>query len=117
MNTKAVVQAYFQKLRVGEDWTDEFAEDVVFTSYTSPVKTIKGKSAFIGATRRFYASVKSFEIRGALYDAAQACVTTRYWLDAKDGTAFESDVAELFEVRDHQVVSFAIYFDTAPFPK
>lgn len=31
--------------------------------------------------------------------------------------AFESDMAELVVVTDGQIVSFDIYFDSAPFPK
>jgi hypothetical protein len=31
--------------------------------------------------------------------------------------AFESDVAELFTVRDGRIESFTICFDTAPYPK
>jgi ketosteroid isomerase-like protein len=31
--------------------------------------------------------------------------------------SFTSDVAEVYRVRDGKIVSFGIYFDTAPYPK
>lgn len=46
----------------------------------------------------------------------------RYRIDVIPGhppgrAPFASDVAELFTVRDGKIDSFAIYFDTAPYPK
>ena len=48
---------------------------------------------------------------------ARACALARYELQAPGGSAFQSHVAELFEVRDGKIKLLEIYFDSAPFPK
>ena len=50
-------------------------------------------------------------------EGVKACALTHYQLQAPGGSKFQSDVAELFTVRDGKIDAFAIYFDTAPFPK
>jgi ketosteroid isomerase-like protein len=52
-----------------------------------------------------------------IIDGDQACALTHYRLRSPSGNVFNSDVAEVFHVTDGKVDSFAIYFDTAPFPK
>ena len=88
-----------------------------FTSFTSPIKRVTGKDAFLEATKRFYSMIKAMEFKGILVDEERACVLTRYELQPPGGPVFESHVAEVFEVRDGKIKSFDIYFDSAPFPK
>ncbi|AHG92735.1 protein of unknown function DUF1486 (plasmid) [Gemmatirosa kalamazoonensis] len=77
-----------------------------------------GKAPFLQVTSRFYASIASVEVRDLLVDGDRACAFTRYTIAPPTGApAFESDVAELFTVRDGRIVSFTICFDTAPYPK
>ncbi len=52
-----------------------------------------------------------------MVDGDKACALTRYQLRPPNGNAFTSDVAELFTVKNGKIDSFAIYFDSAPFPK
>jgi ketosteroid isomerase-like protein len=42
---------------------------------------------------------------------------TRYQLQPPNGDTFQSNVAELFTVKDGQIVALSIYFDSSPFPK
>jgi ketosteroid isomerase-like protein len=116
MATRETVQAYFQHLRQRGDWTSLLAEDMTFISFTSPNKRVTGKGAYLEATKRFYASIQSVELRDLLVDGDRACALTHYILRGPGGD-FESDVAEVFEIHDGQISSFDIYFDTAPFPK
>ena len=117
MTTRATIQAYFDRLKQHANWQSLFADGLIYTQYTSPVKRLEGKAAFLDGTRRFYSSVVSLEVRDVLVDGARACVTTHYQLQRPAGPAIESDVAELFEVHDGKISTFSIYFDTAPFPK
>ncbi len=115
--TRAAVDGYFERLRGGGDWPASFSDDVRFTSFTSPLRTIAGRDAFVAATGRFYGMIRSFELKELIVDGHRACALTQYVL-APDGlAAFESDVAEIFEVRDGAIASFGIYFDSAPYPK
>ncbi|MGH7574391.1 MAG: nuclear transport factor 2 family protein, partial [Longimicrobiales bacterium] len=66
----------------------------------------------------FYSTVSAFEVRDFLVDGERACVLTRYAVQPPAGAAaFQSDVAEIFSVRDGKISSFSIYFDPSPFPQ
>jgi ketosteroid isomerase-like protein len=117
MTTKAVIEGYFASLKQNKDWDSFLAEDIVFTSFTSPVKQVTGKEAYLESTKRFYGGIVTFEIRDLLIDGDRACALTSYQLQRPGSPVFESNVAEVFRVRDGKIVSFDIYFDSAPFPK
>ena len=117
MTTRQTVEGYFAALKAKEGWQSFLSDDLVFTSFTNPVKTIEGREAFLESTKRFYSSIYSFEVREVLVDADKACVLTRYQLKAPNGSAFQSDVAEVFTTKADRISSFSIYFDSAPFPK
>jgi ketosteroid isomerase-like protein len=117
MLTKDVLRDYFDRLARRADWEALLGDKFQFTSYTSPVKEVVGKAPFLEATKRFYSSIQSFEVRDLLVEGARGCALTRYQLRSPNGTLFQSDVAELFTVRNAQIEALAIYFDTAPFPK
>ena len=51
-----------------------------------------------------------------MIEGDKVCALTRYELQPPKGNTFNSDVAEIFTVKDGKIVSLAIYFDTAPFP-
>ena len=115
--TRASVEGYFAGLRAGENWQRFISDDVVFTSRTSPNRQISGRSTFVEATRRFYSMIASVEVRQLIVDGDRACALTRYVLKPPAGPSFESDVAEIFQIRDSKIAAFDIYFDSAPYPK
>ena len=117
MTTTDTIQSYFKSLSAKSGWETLLADDMVFASFTSPVKHVTGKGAYLEATKRFFSMIKAVEIRSILVDGERACALTRYELQAPGALAFESQVAELFEVRDGKITSLEIYFDSAPFPK
>jgi ketosteroid isomerase-like protein len=88
-----------------------------FTSFTSPNKRVSGRAAYLEATKRFYGMIATLDVRELLIDGDKACALTRYELQPPGRPAFNSDVAEVFEVRDGKISSFDIYFDSSPFPK
>ena len=117
MTTRETIQGYFDALKNKKQWERYFSDDVFFVSNTSPIKRVNGKNAFIEATKRFYSSLISIEVKDVLCDNEKACALTHYQLQAPDKSVFTSDVAEIFTVKDGRINSFAIYFDSAPFPK
>jgi ketosteroid isomerase-like protein len=90
---------------------------MVFTSFTSPIKQLPGKRAYLQATKRFYSMILNVDVREQIVDGERACVQTRYRLKPPSGDVFASDVAEIFAVKDGKIQSLSIYFDTSPFPK
>jgi ketosteroid isomerase-like protein len=117
MTTKETIEGYFRALRQKKDWEAFLADEMIFTSFTSPLRQINGKAAFLERTKPFYSMIASLEVRDLLVDANRACALTRYELQPPAGPAFTSDVAEVFKVRDGKITSFEIYFDSVPFPK
>jgi len=115
MTTKETVQKYLDSIHNG--FESLLTDDAKFTSFTSPVRSVGGKPAFVAATRNFYSKVASFEVRDLMVDADRAVALTRYEVKGKDGKTFSSDVAEVFTVKNGKVDSLAIYFDMTPYPR
>lgn len=116
--TRETIQAYFDALGQKGDWQSFLADDMVFTSRTSPVRQVPGRDAYLGATRRFFSMITAVEVRDLMVDGERACALTRYELQPPNGgAAFHSDVAEVFVVRDGKVRSLEIYFDPSPYPR
>src|SRR5687768_12830487 len=117
MTTRETVNAYFDSLQRKKEWQSFLADDMTFTSFTSPVKQVIGRAAYIESTQRFYSLITAMRIKELLVDGASACALTHYDLQSPSGQSFGSDVAEVFGVKAGKITSFDIYFDTAPFPK
>jgi len=117
MTTKETVQGYLNFLQQKKGWQSFLSDEIVFTSFTSPVKQITGKGAYLDTTKRFYSSIRSMTVKDVLFDGEKACALTHYELQAPDGNTFITDVAEVFLVKNGKIHSFAIYFDSAPFAK
>ena len=117
MTTKDTVQSYFESLKRKTGWEAFLADDMAFTRFTSPIKHVMGKGAYLEATKRFFSMIKTLEVKAILVDGERACALTRYELQGPGGATFESQVAEVFEVSDGKIKSLDIYFDSAPFPK
>lgn len=117
MTTKDTIREYLSSLQRKDGWENYFADDLVFTSFVSPVKRVTGRTAFLEATRGFYGMIVSLEVHNLLVDRDRACATTRYQLQPPVGDAFTSNVAEVFAVSGGRIRSLEIYFDSAPFPR
>jgi ketosteroid isomerase-like protein len=117
MATRDLLQRYFQELEKRGSWETFLADDLKFTSFTSPVKELSGKAAYLESTRRFFSMIRGVEVRDLLVEGSKACAFTRYQLEAPNGNRFQSDVAELFRLKDDRIAALSIYFDSAPFPR
>jgi hypothetical protein len=118
MTTRDTVTHYLDRLRAEGDWESSFADDIVFTSRTSPARRLTGRAAVVQGTKRFYSMVVSMELRELIVDGSRACALTHYELQAPGGAPpFGSDVAEVFVVANDRIQSFDIYFDRAPYPR
>ena len=117
MTTKDTLQGYFDYLKQQKEWGLFLADNMIFTSFTSPIKQTTGKVAYIESTKPFYSMIISVEIKDLLVEGEKACALTHYELQPPKGNIFGSDVAEAFTVRNGKIESFGIYFDSSPFPK
>jgi len=69
MTTKDVIQSYFSSLQQKRGWEEFLTEDLVFTSFVSPNKQVRGRAAYLESTKRFFAMIASVEVRELLTDA------------------------------------------------
>jgi ketosteroid isomerase-like protein len=117
MNTKETLEAYFSGLEQKKEWHSFLADDMTFTSFTSPLKRLRGRAVYLESTRRFFAMITTVTLKELIVDGERACALTHYELQPPGGSAFGSDVAEVFRVKAGKITSLDIYFDTAPYPK
>ena len=116
MAPKEIVQRYFEELTRKGNWESMLSDNMEFTRYTSPVKQVVGKAAYLESTKRFFSMIKELEVRDLIIEGTRACALTRYQLQGPAGS-FQSDVAEVFTVTNGKISALAIYFDSSPFPK
>ena len=78
MNTRTTIEQYFEHLTTKSGWETFFADDMVFNSFTSPPKEVRGKAAYLESTKRFYGSIQSMEVRQLTVEGDRAVALTRY---------------------------------------
>ncbi len=116
MTTRDAIQGYFKALQAQNGWESFLADDIAFTSFTSPVKRVTGKAAYLQATKRFYSTIAAMDLKDLMIDGVRACALTHYDIKPPNGApGFGSDVAEVFSVKDGKIQTLDIYFDSAPF--
>jgi ketosteroid isomerase-like protein len=115
--TREIIEGYFSSLKNNVPWEPFLSDDLTFTSFTSLIKPVQGKAAYLEATTRFYSTIRSVAVNSLLVDGTRACALTHYQLQPPAGPAFRTDIAEIFKVRGNKIASLDIYFDSAPFPK
>ena len=109
MTTREVVQLYFKKLEEKSDWQSMIADDMKFES---PSPTTFGKDAYIIAASRFFQMVETFEVKHLVTEGTAACAWVDYALSLKSGKRSNCLVSELLTVRNDQLISSTIIFDT-----
>lgn len=110
MTTKQLVEAYLNRVKEQSDWQTFIAPDVRFKS---PVpSTSGGREALLEAGSRFFQMVENLEVKHLISDGEKANAWVEYSLCLQNGKRCNCLVSELFEVRNDQIVSFAIMFDT-----
>ncbi len=117
MGIKETLQEYYRCFEKKQDWEDFFTEDVAFTVFTSPGRQTQGKALMLKGVQNFLASVRSMEVRDLIIEGNKACGLVHYEMQTPQGSAFPSDVAEIFTFKNGKFDSFGIYFDNSPYPK
>lgn len=112
MSTKDTIQGYYNSLKQKMGWESFLADEMTFTNNG---KQLKGKDAALEGFRRFFSMIQSLEVEELLIDGEKASAVIRYALQSPNGKTFSSDVAEFVTIKNGKFVSFAIYFDTAPY--
>src|SRR5438876_5029402 len=109
MTTRETIERYFDRLKQKRGWESLLTDDFAFSSFTSPIREINGRDAYLHATRRFFSMITDVELRELMVEGERACALTRYRLAPPNGApAFGSDVAEVFSVKEGGIASLSI---------
>jgi ketosteroid isomerase-like protein len=117
MTTRETIERYFDAFGSGGDWASSLAPGLRFATHTAAPRESEGRDAYLASTTGFRSMVRGVRLLRLVADDATAAALTRYDLEAPDGRAFTSDVAELFTVADGLITELAICFDPAPYPR
>jgi hypothetical protein len=116
--TKEIVQQYLTRLQRREDGSSLIADDMVFSSHASAGAEKSASRRIFCRGRRFYGMiVRRAGDRRHRCSGEKACALTALSAYSRRpvAAAFESDVAEIFAVRNGKIaLRSPFYFDTAP---
>jgi ketosteroid isomerase-like protein len=111
--TKEILEKYYEGLSKKGDWHSMLAGDILLPGTIA--KQSRGKDLFVN--NNFFKMVKSLKLKEMIVENDAACAIVGYDLMSPKGNSFQSDVAEIWKVKDEKLESLAIYFDTAAFQK
>jgi ketosteroid isomerase-like protein len=113
VDTRALLEAYYDGLSRNADWDSVLSDDVVLTGTVA--RESKGKEQFVN--NNFFRMVQSLTVKRLIVENENACAIVNYDLLSPNGKAFSSDIAEVWRAKDGRLEWLAIYFDTAQFQK
>jgi hypothetical protein len=114
MTTRDCITQFYTVLKEKGDWQSFFTDA---TNFINNGKQIQGIDAFLQGISRFYSMVQSFEVQETISSGNKASSVVRYHILTPSGAKFSSDVAEFFTLKEGKFQTFAIYFDTLPYPR
>ena len=89
------------------------SENFLFTGTVA--KESIGKDAYVN--NAFFKLVRGLKVKEMIVEGENAFAIVNYDLESPKGSAFSSDVAEFWKVKNGKLDSIAIYFNTAAFSK
>jgi ketosteroid isomerase-like protein len=110
---KELLEEYYRGLEKKGGWGHLLSEDFLLSG-TIAQKTI-GRDAYMN--NGFFNMVKRLKVKELVEDGDTAFALVSYDLVSPKGRSFSSEVAELWKAKGGELVSVAIYFDTAAFSR
>ncbi len=104
---------YYSGLASKGDWYSMLSDEILLTGTIA--KESKGKEPFVN--NNFFKMVKGLNVKQMIVENENACAVVLYDLMSPKGNSFTSEVAEIWKMKNGNLESLAIYFDTAQFQK
>ncbi len=111
--TQETIKGYYDGIKQKSGWQAFVSDDIAFDG--TGVKATKGKEAFLEGNNQFLRAVTTSQVKEMIMEGEKACVIVHYDLRSPKGNSASSDVAEILAVKNGNIVSSTIYFDTAAF--
>ena len=71
MTTRETIHGYFSSFRQKKGWESFLSDDMTFTSFTTPIKQVSGRAAYLESTKRFYSMIRALEVKEVLVDGQE----------------------------------------------
>jgi ketosteroid isomerase-like protein len=115
METKEVVQRFYEGLASrDESWQEDLAETAVFSDASGKL-TARGREAFIKSFSAFLPAVQSVELKQLIVEGENAAAVVTYEYANPKGERLRQHDAEIWTVEAGRVASLTIYFDITEF--
>ena len=118
METKELLEAYYNGLNQKHGWDSVIADDFQFIGGDmTKQEPVVGKQAYIEILNRFGRLFNSMRIKEMIINGDRAFVRANYDYVFPNGKAISGDVAELWKVKNGKLDELTIFFDTLSFQK
>jgi len=116
MNTKQLLDTYYNGFAKKENWESVISDDFKFYGGDMTNKTpIIGIQGYIKVIDRFSKVFTNMKVKNMVIDGDKASVIGNYDYTFPNGKKMNGDVAEIWEVKNGKLDSLAIFFDTLTF--
>ncbi len=116
MNTKELLDFYYDGFARKEGWKEVIAEDFRFIGGDMKNrKPVTGKAGYLGVIERFSKLFTSMRVIDVFVDGDHAFVLAGYEYKFPGGKKIGGEVAEYWKIRDGKLAELTIYFDTLTF--
>ena|SRR6266567_2541265 len=111
--TKELLEEYYRGVSKKSGWGHLLSEDFLLTGTVT--QETRGRDVYVN--NNFFKLVRGLNVRELMVSGEKAFALVSYDLVSPKGRSFSSEVVEFWRAKDGELVSIAIYFDTAAFSK
>lgn len=109
--TKELLEEYYRGVEKKGGWSHLLSEDFLLSGTIA--QETRGRDVYVNNS--FFKLIRGLRVKELIEDGDTGFALVSYDLVSPKGKSFTSDVAELWKAKDGELVSVAIYFDTAGF--
>jgi len=111
--TKELLEEYYRGVSKKSGWGHLLSEDFLLTGTVT--QETRGRDVYVN--NNFFKLVRGLNVTELMVSGEKAFALVSYDLVSPKGRSFSSEVVEFWRAKDGELVSIAIYFDTAAFSK
>ena len=116
MTTKQLLDFYYRGFAEKNNWDSVLSDNFKFIGGDmTKAAPVIGKQAYIEIIKRFSQLFQSMRVKEMIIDGDRACVIGNYDYVFPGGKKINGNVAEIWKVKDGQLDSLNIFFDTLTF--
>ena len=111
--TKELLEVYYRGVSKKGGWGHLLSEDFLLAGTVT--QETRGRDLYVN--NNFFKLVEGLKVKELVVNGEKAFALVSYDLVSPKGKSFSSEVVEFWRAKEGELVSVAIYFDTAAFSK